>query len=114
MIRYTVVWDRKAEDQLAVIWMTATDPSSIQRAFREVDELLAVAPHQKGSPFGLAQLSPNSGEELLARISPLPEDLRQLRLGPVEAYFVVLEDDRKVIVYYAKLRGDSRGRLPPT
>ncbi|HVJ68430.1 MAG TPA: hypothetical protein VM510_10620 [Caulifigura sp.] len=105
MIRYTVVWDRRAESQLAELWMRATDTSLIRRAFREVDELLAVAPQHKGKPFGLSHLSANAIDELLLRISPLPEALRQMRLGPVEVFFLVSEEDRKVTVYLAQLTG---------
>ena len=77
-MRYTVVWVPSAEDDLAIIWMDATDRSAVASAADRIDGLLREDPHHQGGP--------HYGEVLTLTVSPLGID------------FEVLEDDRLVKV----------------
>lgn len=49
---YTVVWDQTALDDLAEIWMQATNRNAVSAASNRIDRELRVDAPQKGIPFG--------------------------------------------------------------
>lgn len=46
--RYTVLWTKKAEGQLADIWATSPDRNAVAAAADAFDAVLAVDPHEVG------------------------------------------------------------------
>lgn len=50
-MRFTVVWSPVAQDQLAEIWVRATDRAAITQASHRIDQLLRVDPHLLGFPW---------------------------------------------------------------
>ena len=78
MIRYTVIWHETAQDQLAQIWLDATDRTAITSAANEIDVQLASDAESKG-------LEVEGG-------------LRELAEPPLEVHFLVSEPDRMVRV----------------
>ncbi|MCI0458142.1 MAG: hypothetical protein L0Z62_14355 [Gemmataceae bacterium] len=78
MTRYTVTWTRVAEDQLAEIWMQASDRGAVNAAQNAIDDELAVDAEQKGTE--------------------VVEGLRELTIPPLKAFFEVEEMDRRVQV----------------
>ena len=51
-MRYTVVYDPAAENQLADIWMRAPDPNAVEDASNDIDRQLKRSPDRSGRPFG--------------------------------------------------------------
>jgi len=50
-MRFTVIWSQFAQDQLAELWLNATDRNAVTAAQHQVDQLLRVDPDQQGIPF---------------------------------------------------------------
>lgn len=50
-MRYTVVWKQTALDELAEIWLAASDRERISAAASSVDQLLGDDPEVKGDEF---------------------------------------------------------------
>jgi hypothetical protein len=48
MSRYTVLWLRDAQDELARIWLTSSNRNSVTRAVAQIDAMLANAPAERG------------------------------------------------------------------
>ncbi len=46
-----VIWSRYAQDQLAELWLNATDRNAVTAAQHQIDQLLLVDPDQQGIPF---------------------------------------------------------------
>lgn len=61
MIRYTVVWHRRAEDDLAEIWLTASDRDAVTAAAGQADTMLSEDPELRGT-----RISPRAFELYLA------------------------------------------------
>lgn len=76
-MRYTVVWEDAALNELADIWMSASDPQAVSAAANQIDALLAVNPETKGVEF--------YGDRLLV-------------VPPLHVTFPVRSDDRLVTV----------------
>ena len=57
MKRYTVVWHQLAKDDLAKIWLAATDRRAVTSAADRIDVLLANNPAEHGS-----EVSPRTRE----------------------------------------------------
>jgi plasmid stabilization system protein ParE len=76
MTRFTVVWKRDAEDDLAQIWLGASDRSAVSTATSAIDRALADDPEIKGAPIA--------------------EGLRRLVVPPLIAVFWISADDRRV------------------
>ena len=51
-MRYTVVYDSAAENELMEIWMRAPDPSAVEAASNDIDRRLKQSPDRSGHPFG--------------------------------------------------------------
>jgi len=79
MTRYTVVWHALAQDELADIWLGATDRNAITAAANTIDTTLAIDPSAQG-----ASVSSRS---------------RELTSGPLHVLFRVIESDRIVQVF---------------
>ena len=77
-MKYSVLWKKRAEDNLADIWLAANDRDSITRAVREIDRFLKIHPHTVGA----------------TRF----EEKRILIVAPLCVIFRVYEDDRIVRV----------------
>ncbi len=98
MIRYTVTWLKDAENQLAQIWVDATDKQAVTDAANAIDVLLSTDAHDKGKEAS--------------------EGLRGLHVPPLRVLFSVREQDRLVEV--ASVRADVppgyqvNGRQSPT
>jgi hypothetical protein len=73
MIHYTVAWAKPARDQLATIWIAASDRNAVTAAANEIDVLLT-------------KDAPSKGVEL-------HEGLRVLFVTPLRAIFAVNDED---------------------
>jgi len=73
MTRYTVVWLRSAQDELADLWTDADDRSAVSSATNAIDVQLSEDAHQKGIE--------------------LSEGLRAFFVPPLRILFAVREDD---------------------
>ena len=82
MIRFTVTWLPRAEQQLAAIWLSADDRPSIAAAANQIDTELSVDPQNKGLEFH--------------------EGLREVLIGPLMVLFTVHMQDRIVEVVRIK------------
>jgi hypothetical protein len=78
MTRFTVVWHADATDELARLWIAATDRQALRSAADAIDYELAVDAPLKGSG--------------------IPDSLRQLTVAPLRVLFAVSEADRMVRV----------------
>lgn len=78
MIRYTVVWPGGAQDELAELWIAASDRSAVAAAANDIDVELS--------------------EDAAAKGEQLSEGLRALFAPPLRVLFAVREDDRVVEV----------------
>jgi hypothetical protein len=74
----TVVWSRRAENQLAQLWTDSSDRQAITDAANALDATLANDPQTKGVA--------------------LTEGMRTIEIPPLHALFYVQEDDRLVRV----------------
>ena len=86
MTRYTVTATRKAEDDLARLWVRASDRRSISQAANSIDHVLREDAPQKGCEVG--------------------KGLRQLIVSPLVAEFTVEENDRTVTVWSVRHIGE--------
>jgi hypothetical protein len=50
-MRYTVTWDPEAIDDLADLWLAATDRAAVAGAADRIDRELSIDPGAKGRPF---------------------------------------------------------------
>lgn len=84
MIRYTVVWHEDVQNQLAQIWLDASDRNAVTSAAHAVDQCLA-----------------NDAESQGVEVEG---GLRELLVPPLQLVFFVSEPDRMVrILDVAKL-----------
>lgn len=74
MTRYTVVWLQSARDELAELWLSASDRDSVTQASHLIDQELSRDASSKGSE--------------------LSEGLRAYYAPPLKAIFTVQEEDR--------------------
>lgn len=79
MIRYTVTATRKAEGDLARLWLQATDRNAISKASDTIDQLLRNDAPQRGCDAG--------------------RGFRQLIVSPLVIEFTVEEHDRQVTIW---------------
>ena len=79
MIRYTVVWQKQTEADLANIWNEGVDRNAIAEAANRIDSELAVDAHMKGTLVS--------------------ERSRELCVDPLHIMFRVDQMDRRVDVY---------------
>ena len=77
-MKYTVLWTRSAEQELAGLWLRAANRSAVTRAATEADELLRDDPSARGE----------------SRTGPV----RIMFVPPLGIEFEVSEDDRAVYV----------------
>ena len=78
MIRYTVLWQQEAEDELAKIWLDYPDRRRITRAADRIEAVLREDAGQKGLP--------------------MPSRAWVLTCSPLSVFFRIDEADRKVVV----------------
>lgn len=78
-MKYEVIWYRKAEQELAALWLSADDRNAISRTAAELDRSLARAPLELGE----------SRASSVQRVAFVP---------PLGIEFEVIEDDNRVIV----------------
>ncbi|HVK11391.1 MAG TPA: hypothetical protein VM597_21660 [Gemmataceae bacterium] len=78
-MKYQVVWDRLAEEELAAIWLAASDRNAVTRASEWLERRLAVNPLDLGE----------SRRSSVERIGFYP---------PLGIEFEVIEDDLRVVV----------------
>ena len=76
---YTVIWQKVAENELAELWLAASDRRAVTRAASTIDAALSVRPLRLGE----------------SRASSVQRIVYQAPLG-IE--FEVVEDDKRVIV----------------
>ena len=50
-MRFTVIWSQFAQDQLALLWINATDRNAVTTAQHQIDQMLIVDPDTQGIPF---------------------------------------------------------------
>jgi hypothetical protein len=50
-MRFTVIWSLIAQDQMADLWLSASDRNAVTRAQAEIDRVLLIDPDQQGMPF---------------------------------------------------------------
>jgi hypothetical protein len=78
-MRYTVTWDESAQDELARLWVQASDRKAVERASNEIDHALRFRPLGVGSEDG--------------------ED-RRLTLLPLQVLYNVSPDDCRARVLF--------------
>ncbi len=78
MNRFTVVWVKSAEDDLAELWIASNDRNVVAAATLEIDRQLTTQPRLKGEAVS--------------------EGLRALNVPPLRVLFSVTDDDRLVEV----------------
>jgi plasmid stabilization system protein ParE len=78
-MRYTVVWSVAAQNELARIWLQASDRQAVTKAANRIDAILAVSPETKGEEFYRDRLI----------VDP-----------PLHVVFAVSPDDRRVEVLH--------------
>lgn len=83
-MRFTVVYTRLAESQLAALWLKATDRKSVEEAVNRIDRELTENADTKGQDFG--------------------GRYRLLSIAPLQALFEVRSSDRVVEVVALKKR----------
>jgi len=76
-MRYTVTWDRDAEDELARIWLDTGDRAAVTSAADRIDHILRDDPDVEGEEF--------HGDRILI-------------VPPLAVIFAVITDDRIVKV----------------
>ncbi len=76
---YRVVWHPRADNDLAVVWLAATDRTAVTLAAAELEKRLTSEPQRFGE-------SRRSQAERVGFQSPLG------------VYFEIIEDDKKVVV----------------
>jgi hypothetical protein len=76
-MRYTVIWTPDALDQLADVWLRATNRNAVTQAAYQIDQILRDDPDAKGVDF--------YGDRLLV-------------VTPLQVIFVTRPDDRLVEV----------------
>ncbi len=69
-MRYTVTWKESALDELAMLWMSATDRAAVSNASNEIDRLLLNNPHTRGES--------REEQDRILSVSPLTIDFRVL------------------------------------
>lgn len=84
MIHCAVAWNPLALDELAEIWLRATDRDAISYATHEIDQEL--------------------GSDALLKGEDLHEGLRVIRVAPLKVIFFVRQDDRFVEI--TSVRGE--------
>lgn len=77
---YAVIWDLDAEQELADLWLAATDHDAVNFAAHRIDQVLAIHPLQFGQPRGSSVR-------------------RYATVGPLGVLFEIIEDDKKVLVH---------------
>ena len=76
-MRYTVTWRPSAQDELALLWMEATDREAVRQASDQIDHLLKTSPQTRGND---------------------QEGVYELAIPPLHVVFEVSPDDRTVSV----------------
>ena len=78
MVRYTVLWRKGLDDELATLWFNSPDRQAITTAADRIDSELLIDAHLKGDV--------------------LQEGIKSLTCEPLTAYYRIDEADRKVFV----------------
>lgn len=89
-MKYHVNWKPLAEDNLALIWIMASDRNAVNQAAIEIDRLLENDPNTVGES--------RSGNSRVAFV------------GPLTVYFEVHEPDRLVHVLTLRYHGPTTGK----
>lgn len=89
MTRFTVVWRREAEEELAKLWLQATDRAALSSASVAIDRTLANDPAEKGADIG--------------------QGLFTLILAPLVVVYSISDDDRMVRVQLVRAVPDVAG-----
>ncbi|MGD9634004.1 MAG: hypothetical protein AB7G28_23250 [Pirellulales bacterium] len=85
-MRFTVLWREEVQDDLAQLWLDASNRQRLTVAADSIDAELMHDAHLKGLDIG--------------------EDRRVLRCPPLVAHFRIDVDDRKVLVEAIDLEAD--------
>lgn len=81
-MRYTVIWLKDAETELALLWNSAADHKELSNASYEIDRLLAIDAERRGES--------------------LREGMRALEIAPLRVVYSVREEDRIVEVAFVR------------
>ncbi len=76
MTPFTVTWHRDARDELAELWMAATNRGAVSAAADTIDLYLSTDASEKGAS--------------------IPDALRQITVPPLRGLFAVSDADRTV------------------
>ena len=69
-MRYTVTWIPSARNELADIWVNATDKRAVTAAANEIDRLLGSDAHLQGEEFGEVRILEEWPLVVTFRVSP--------------------------------------------
>jgi hypothetical protein len=69
-MRFTVVMETPAKNQLARIWVRATDKQAVTDASNRIDRELANDAHRKGIPLGIFRRYADDPLEVLYHVDP--------------------------------------------
>ena len=89
MTRFTVIWRREADNELAEVWLQARDRAAVSNASGAIDRALAEDPAEKGTPAGRGFFT--------------------LVIEPLAVLYAVNDDDRIVRVEMVRELPDASG-----
>ena len=69
-MRYTVTWIPSARNELADIWVNATDKKAVETAANRIDKLLGRDAHTQGEEFGAVRILEEWPLVVTFRVSP--------------------------------------------
>jgi hypothetical protein len=69
-MRYTLIWEKAAENQLTRIWTRATDKQAVADASNRIDQELLIDAHRKGSPLGVFRTYTDDPLAVLFHVNP--------------------------------------------
>lgn len=104
MNRVTFRMAIEAEEELAEIYLTSSDPDAIVRASHEIDELLRVNPSSKGLEANSATIDDETAAILVKRTDSIPIGLRSFEFGPLEVFFTASEPDGLAVIWLIRSR----------
>lgn len=109
-MRVTVVYHPGAVSDLTLLWLASSDRGLIAAAANEIDQLLRFDPGRKGTRIYAGMLDAESLDLLADRIGMIPEDIRWLKLGPLEDFFSADVSDRQARVWQVRRSADPPHR----
>jgi hypothetical protein len=110
MSHSTVTWHPKVKDDAAGLYLNAYDRTPVTAAVNEIDVLLRRFPESKGRKLYAGQLDDEVMAALTERMNVIPEDIRYVAMGPVEAFYTCHPEDRQTRLWILRARKHPPGQ----